>query len=823
MDIPNAQVSSELPPGLSSAEAASLRVRWGSNVLHKLHGHGVWTIVWDVAKEPMFILLMVATLLYFILGEQGQGLLMLAAMALVAAISIFQEIRSSHALKALRKLTEPRATVLRDGSFGELPVEEIVPGDILRLEEGERVPADGLIVRSNDLSVNESVVTGESIPVDKSIAQGQNILYQGSTINAGMAYARVTATGDKTVLGHLGRSIEAIQTPPTQLQVWISKFVRAMAIFGISAFLLIWLINYLHSGDLAVSLLTGLTLAMSAIPEEVPVAFSSFLALGAFRLTALGIVVRHPRIIENLGALSVLCLDKTGTLTENRMQVKSVYDAQTGELEDGSEGRRWKSTRVLWFARLASEEEPFDVMEKAIIQAFDASEGRDVYRPLRMVHEYPLSGQPPMMTHVYEGVSLPVVAAKGAPERILRVCRMPEEVRGRWRERVHELAAEGYRVLGVCSAESREYPEDQDGFDWQFEGLVSLYDAPKPNLDKYFREWRNAGVRVKIISGDYAGTVINIARRAGLDNGPALTGEEVMSLTPAQLAEKVKDVDIYARMFPDAKTRVIDALKANGEIVAMSGDGVNDGPALRSAHVGIAMGKKGTEIARQAADLVLSDDNLEKITEAIRHGRAIRANLRKAIRYLVTIHIPIILTASLPLLLGWTFPTVFTPVHIIFLELIMGPTCSIYYEREPMEENVMTERGKPQVGGLLQGKAMVITIMQGAAAACGLLGLYYFFMSHGYELSYTRTIVFIALLVDNVLLTLVGGRLRNPLTAPVLLSSVVFICFIYFVPFARQLFGLTFVGGWHVLVALAVSLVSIGWYIIYKRNINYRI
>jgi Ca2+-transporting ATPase len=772
----------------------------------------MWTIVRDVIREPMFILLMVATLLYFILGEQGQGLLMLVAMVLVAAISVFQEIRSSHALKALRKLTEPKATVLRDGSFRELPVEEIVPGDIVRIQEGEQVPADGLIIRSNDLSINESVVTGESMPVDKSVAVGENAVYQGSTVNTGAAYARVTVTGNGTLMGRLGQSIESIQTPPTQLQAWIARFVKAMAIFGISAFLLIWLINYLHSGSLAMSLLTGLTLAMSAIPEEVPVAFTSFMALGALRLTALGIVVRHPRIIENLGALTVLCLDKTGTLTENRMQVRIVYDARTGELEEGSEGGRWKSSRVLWYARLASEEEPFDVMEKAIIQAFDASESREQYPPLRMVHEYPLSGQPPMMTHVYEGTPLSVVAGKGAPERILRVCRMPEEVLKLWRDRVQTLAAQGYRVLGVCSAESREFPKDQDGFDWHFEGLVSLYDTPKPGLDNYFREWRNAGVRVKIISGDYAGTVINIARRAGLDSGLAtLTGEEVMALSPGQLAEKVKDVDIYARMFPDAKTRVIDALKANGEVVGMSGDGVNDGPALRSAHIGIAMGKKGTEIARQAADLVLSDDNLEKITEALRHGRAIRINLGKAIRYLVTIHIPIILTASMPLLLGWSFPTVFTPLHIIFLELIMGPTCSIYYEREPMEEDVMM--GKPAAGALLQGRALIVTVVQGAVAAGGLLGLYYYFMSHGYSLSYTRTIVFMALLVDNVLLTLAGGRggRRNPLTAPVILSSIVFIGCIYFVPFARDLFGLTAVAGVHVLIAMAVSLISIGW------------
>ncbi|HVU57952.1 MAG TPA: cation-translocating P-type ATPase [Puia sp.] len=815
MDPVKLQISVELPPGLSSAEAESLRTRYGSNMLHKPRGRGIWTILWDVLKEPMFILLMVATLLYFILGEQGQGMLMLVAMALVAAISVFQELRSSHALKALRKLTEPLTTVLRDGSFRRLAVEDIVPGDIIRVEEGERAPADGLILRCHDLSVDESIVTGESIPVDKAVTTGQNILYQGSTVNAGMAYARVTATGNNTLLGRLGQSIASIQIPPTQLQAWISKFVRAMAVFGIGAFVLIWLINYLHSGDLAMSLLTGLTLAMSAIPEEVPVAFSSFMALGALRLTALGIVVRHPHIIENLGALSVLCLDKTGTLTENRMQVKNVYDAGTGQMEEYAEGSLWKSSRVLWFARLASEEEPFDVMEKAIIRAFESSVEHEKYPALRMVHEYPLSGQPPMMTHVYEGKTLPVVAAKGAPERILRVCGMPEEDRIRWRRQVYELAAEGYRVLGVCSAEGREFPAEQDEFDWHFEGLVSLYDAPKAGLDKYFDEWRNAGVRVKIISGDYAGTVINIAKRAGLDGElAALTGDEVMALSPVQLAEKVRNIDIYARMFPDAKTRVIDALKANGDIVAMSGDGVNDGPALRSAHVGIAMGKKGTEIARQAADLVLSDDNLEKITEAIRHGRAIRANLRKAIRYLVTIHIPIILTASMPLLLGWKYPTVFMPVHIIFLELIMGPTCSIYYEREPVGDDVMTASGKPLPGGLLQGSDLVITIIQGAVAACGLLGLYYFFMSHGYDLPYTRTLVFITLLIDNVLLTLTGGR-RNPLTVPVLLSSVVFIGCIYFLPFAKDLFGLTTVTGGHVLLAAAVSLITIGWIKVY--------
>jgi Ca2+-transporting ATPase len=816
MDTTNSRVLANLPSGLSSEEAASLHIKYGRNALHKTNDRRVVVILWEVVKEPMFVLLALATLLYFFLGEVGQGILMLVAMVLVAGISIFQEVRSSHALQALHELTEPNATILRNGIFQEFPADEIVPGDIVRIEEGERVAADGWIILCNDLSVNEAIVTGESMPVDKSAAEGQNQVYQGTTVNTGIAFVRITLTGNHTLLGQLGQSIRSIHSTPTVLQKWISGFVRAMAIFGVSAFVLIWLINYWHSGNLLTSLLTGLTIAMSAIPEEVPVAFSSFMALGALHLTKLGIVVRQSRIVENLGALTILCLDKTGTLTENCMRVKAVYDAQTNELEQrGNEGI-WRSARVLWYARLASEVEPFDAMEKAIVQAFEETNERENYPSMHMIHEYPLNGQPPMMTHVYEGDGLSVVAAKGAPERILRVCKLPEIVRIQWQRRVNALASEGCRVLGICSAAAKEYPADQDNFDWQFEGMVALYDAPKAGLDRCFGDWRNAGIRVKIISGDHVATVRNIARTAGLDGELAvLTGEEVMSLTPAALASIAGKVDIYARMFPEAKTRVIEALKNSGAIVAMSGDGVNDGPALRSAHIGIAIGKKGTEIARQAADLVISDDDLDKITQAIRYGRAVRVNLRKAIRYLITIHIPIILTASMPLLLGWNYPTVFTPVHIIFLELIMGPTCSIYFEREPIGSNVMTEGGKSLVKGLLAGRLLLLTVLQGLLAATGLLGLYHFHMVQGDSLSYTRTIVFITLWLDNILLTVVGSQ-RNPLFIPVLLASLSFLCLIYFVPFARELFGMVAVRAWDVLIALVVSLFTVGWYMVYR-------
>jgi Ca2+-transporting ATPase len=511
------------------------------------------------------------------------------------------------------------------------------------------------------------------------------------------------------------------------------------------------------------------------------------------------------------------------------MQVRSLDDATTGRREEWKEGRPWSGSRVLWFARLACETEPFDAMEKAIVEALATAKEGPAYHSLHMVHEYPLGGRPPMMTHVYESLAGRVAAAKGAPERILRVCRMPEGIRVQWQEKVRSLAESGYRVLAVCSAENIEgdYPPEQDGFEWQLEGLLALYDPPKNNLEKVFGEWQTAGITVKIISGDYPGTVMNIARQAGMDGALLLlTGEEVMALPSEDLEERVRATHLYARMFPDAKKKVVDALKANGEIVAMSGDGVNDGPALRSAHVGIAMGKKGTEIAKEAADLIISDDKLEKISEAVRHGRTIRNNLGKAIRYLVSIHIPIILTASLPLLLGWAYPIIFSPIHIIFIELIMGPTCSIFYEREPMDKDIMQRSGKPTGKSLLNGRALPLTLAQGIIAACGLLALYYFFMHRGYSLEYTRTIVFIALLIDNVLLTFAGRSFRetvavtirrpNSLTPAILVSSVAFICVIYFVPFARHLFGLSDIRPVHALAMGGVSLISAGWFEFYK-------
>lgn len=548
------------------------------------------------------------------------------------------------------------------------------------LEEGNKVPADATILQEDDFSVNESVITGESLPVEKHETPGNNFIYQGSTINSGKCYAQVIATGNNTILGKLGKTVGTITAPKTLLQQQVNRFVKQLAFFGISAFVVIWLINYLKTGLPAQSLLFALTLAMASVPEEIPVAFSSFMALGAWHLSRLGIISRQPQTIENLGSVNVICLDKTGTITENKMTVKGIYDFEKDILIDP--GNALNNSPVLLHAMLASERNPFDEMEKAIEEAYRANAKDTKFDSLNKVYEYPLQGRPPMMTHVYEYQNFHLVAGKGAVERVMQVCKPDDKIVQKITGYTIELAKKGYRVLGVASAvhKQEEFPATQDEFNWKFEGLLFLYDPPRKNTASVLKQFKEAHIEVKLLTGDYPETAVNICQQVGINNYlKYVTGEQVMSLQEDELKKTVEETSLFARMFPEAKLKVVNTLKANGHIVAMTGDGVNDAPALKASDIGIAMGKKGTEMAKQAADLIITDDDLEKVVEAIKQGRKIFSNLKKAIRYIISIHIPIILTASLPLLLGWKYPNIFTPVHIIFLELIMGPTCSVFF------------------------------------------------------------------------------------------------------------------------------------------------
>lgn len=826
--LPEMATSEELK-GLAQKDIPGLQARYGKNIFQYERSYRFLHIIWDIVREPMFILLAIACLLYFFLGEPGEGFLMLAAMGFVSAISIYQEARTGNALKALNQFTEPKVIVIRDGEEMMIERSELVVDDIVILEEGNKIPADAIILQANDLTINESIITGESLPVDKSAQEGSNLLYQGTTINSGKCMVKITATGNRTVLGKLGKSVQTYASTKTLLQQQTATSIRRLVFFGLTAFVLIFLVNYLDSGSWAQSLLLGLTLAMAAIPEEIPVAFSSFMALGAYHMSKLGIISRQPQTIENLGAVSVLCLDKTGTITENRMELKMIYDYNTDRLYNLKDTEPAKENRVLYYAMLASEARPFDPMEKAVLEAFSNFVSDKASDVKRMVHEYPLEGRPPMMTHVYNWDGTQIVAAKGAAERLLKLAAPGADNMEKINKHIHELAGKGFRVLGIASAEfpGSTLPASQDEFNWKFEGLVSFYDPPRKNISEVLRKINKAGIKIKLLTGDYPETAIQIAKEVGLRSDfRYVTGEQVMEMAGKEFNTTLEEVNLYARMFPEAKLKVIDGYKKQGEIVAMTGDGVNDGPALKSANIGIAMGKKGTEIARLAADLVLTDDNLKKVSDAILQGRKIYNNLKKAIRYIISIHIPIILTASLPVIFSWTYPNIFTPIHVIFLELIMGPTCSIFFEREPAEKNIMEAEPRSRSASLFSRPEIIISILQGLLITAGVLGLYYYYMTRGYSIEETRMVVFTTLVWSNIFLTFANRSFTENITTTIFYKnnlapwvigiSLCFLATFHLLPFVRNLFQLAPIRFPDFILCTGVAFVSVIWYEIYK-------
>ncbi|SKB63873.1 cation-translocating P-type ATPase [Daejeonella lutea] len=745
--------------GLTDEQVLKARAGSGDNKFRAKKENPVLKALKAIVQEPMVVLLLVASTIYLVVGNTSDALFLAAAILLVAAISIFQDSRSRDALEKLKQFTLPVAKVIRNGEVVEIHSDELVPGDSLILEEGTLVAADGFIIHSNDFSVNESVLTGESMAVFKNQREENRQVYQGSTIASGMAVAQVTATGNNSRLGQIGKSLSEIQDEKTPLEIQIGNFVTKMVIGGVVVFAFVWLINYLKSGDFPDSLLKALTLAMSILPEEIPVAFTTFMALGAWRLMKMGIVVKQMKTVETLGSASVICTDKTGTITQNKMALAKVYvhaESQIFVGADPAPAVRSLIRDAMW----ASEPIPFDPMEIALHESYTKNTTQDERPDFRMIHEYPLGGKPPMMTHIFENNKAErIIAAKGAPEALLKVSNLAEAGKSRISEAIHALAAEGYRVLGVGTSTwaGTDFPAQQQDLVFNFTGLIAFYDPPKDNIPEVLAAFYKAGIDVKIITGDNPVTTAAIANSVGFRGSEkSMTGEELMKLDEAGLGKIVSDTNIFTRMFPEAKLRIVNALKAHGEVVAMTGDGVNDGPALKAAHIGIAMGKKGTEIAKQAASMILADDDLAKMVEAIRMGRRIYSNLKKAIQYIISIHIPIILIVFIPLVLGWIYPAIFSPVHVIFLELIMGPTCSIIYENEPAERNIMIQPPRPFTATFFRINELATSVVQGFAITAGLLFVYQYSVYGNAGESVTRTMVFVTLIAANIFLTLVN-------------------------------------------------------------------
>ncbi|MFM7357218.1 MAG: cation-translocating P-type ATPase [Sediminibacterium sp.] len=812
--------------GLTIEEVNTARQQFGSNEFEFRQTSEWWRLTKQLLGEPMVVLLLAASTLYFISGKTADAIYLTVAILLVAGISLYQHRRSRLALEKLKKYTQPLAKVIREGKLTDVLLADLVVGDYLLVGEGDQVAADGKIFLSSDLEVNESILTGESMTVAKDKNQEDPFIYQGTHVATGMAIAVVTATGMHTRLGKIGKSLTNVKEQTTPLEQQIGNFVRKMVLAGVLVFLVVWIINYTKSHNVVQSLLQALTLAMSILPEEIPVAFTTFMALGAWRLMQGGIIVKQMKTVETLGSADIICTDKTGTITQNEMTLAAIFHWLEADWKNWEANRASDEMKELVRAGMwASEPIPYDPMEIALHQAYGSICPADERKTHQLIKEYPLQGKPPMMTHVFmDGTGKRIIAAKGAPETILKACHLEEDKLRLVEKAIHTKAEKGYRSLGVATAhfEGTSLPADQHSLDFHFMGLLAFYDPPKEKMKEVLQQFQQAGIEIKILTGDNPVTTRQIAGQVGLDHlQMPVSGDEIMRLEGRELEEIVLQHQLFARMFPEAKLRVIHALQGLGKVVAMTGDGVNDGPALKAAHIGVAMGKRGSEVAKQAASMILPDDDLRHMLTAIAMGRKIYSNLKKAIRYILSIHLPIILVVFIPLALGWIYPNVFSPLHIIFFELIMGPTCSIIYENEPAEEHILRRPSRKSSISIFNWSELWISILQGLVIAAGCLLMYRWGVKHDLNEKQVRTLVFTTLIAANIFLTfenrsfhsslLQTFRYRNRLMILIIGITILLAVIILFFPPIRDFFELAPIKNIQLMVCILVALASVIW------------
>jgi len=816
MDDPSS--SSAAPRGFSDIEAAARLRADGYNELPRANRRTPLKIVREVLREPMLALLLGAGGVYLTLGDLHEALILLAFATASVAITVVQEARTERVLQALRDLTSPRALVIRGGRRLRIAGREVVRGDLVVVSEGDRVPADAVLRDGHDLQADESLLTGESVPVRKvPLAAGTAPepstptphpggddlarLYSGSLIVRGSGIAEVTATGPLSEIGKIGQSLATIGNEPPRLQAQTRRVVRAFGLVGGAVSVLAVLLYGLFRGGWLDALLGGIAIGMSMLPEEFPVVLTVFLAMGAWRISRERVLTRRAASIEALGSATVLCTDKTGTLTENRMSIAELQLADgralrvaehSGELaEDFRELVRW--------GVLASAQEPFDPME----MAFHELAARCLPQPApghaSLVRVYGLRPDLLAVTQAWRSRDGGfIVAAKGAPEAIGALCRLPRERLDTLRSAIDAMGARGLRVLGVARAQlaSERLPESPSGFDFELLGLVALADPLRVGVRDAVEECRRAGVRVVMITGDYPTTAAAIAREAGLDTATILTGSDLRRATDADLARDAASVTVFARITPDQKLRIVEALKRRGEVVAMTGDGVNDAPSLKAAHIGIAMGGRGTDVAREASSIVLLDDDFGSIVNAIRLGRRIYDNLRKAMAFILAVHVPIAGLALLPLLLG--LPILFTPIHIAFLEMVIDPVCTLVFEAEVEERNLMRRRPRPPAEPLLPRRLVIWGLVQGLLAFALVGSIFVLASRGGMPADEARALTFFSLVTTIVALIFVNrsfstslvSALRRPNLALtfVLAWVATILSLTLFWPFASELF-----------------------------------
>ena len=819
--------ASKLWRGLTDSEAQRRLRQFGPNTLPAAHKATLFSIAFATLKEPMLVLLLSTGVVYLLIGDLREAIAILASIFLVIGISVVQKQRTERTLEALRDLTSPRALVVRAESTRRIPAREVVPEDIVVLNEGDRVPADAQVVESVLLALDESLLTGESLPVQKVAALGENSIGEGDTTNSrvysgslvirGHGIARVTDTGAQTEIGKIGRHLGRLVTESSNLEKETTKLVRLFGLVSIIVCVLVAVAYGLLRGNWVKGVLSALALAIAMLPEEFPVVLTIFMALGAWRISRKKVLTRRFPAIEMLGSATVICVDKTGTLTENRMAVEEVF-ASPSQQENRSRDN------VLWMGALASDQDTLDPVDKAIHAATSVHE-----TPGRLIREYPLSSDCMLIAKAYADSDRSILlAAKGAPEEILKLAPMPASVRREVDSALKSMTDAGMRVIAVATGRISPpeiLPVDKRQLRLEFVGLIGLADPIRPTVPHAIAELAQAGVRVVMITGDYSGTARAIAGQAGLaKSDEAITGQTLEQMDESALRSAVRDCNVFARVRPDQKLRLVEALKSNGEVVAMTGDGVNDAPALKAAHIGIAMGARGSDVAREAAALVLADDDFPAIVSAVSLGRRIYDNLTKAVRFVFAAHVPIAGLAVLPVIFNW--PILLMPLHIVFIELIIDPACSMAFEAEPAEPGIMQRKPRAKDARLFDRSTVFIGLLQGVGLLLAVLLTFVFSMRSGHTAEDARTIAFTTLVVGNVVLiwanrsarktVLESRENRNPALWLVTFGSTATLFVVLYVPYLRTLFQFSVLHLNDLAVALVLGSISITWFEVLK-------
>ena len=813
--------------GLTTEEVRKLHEKYGKNELVPEKKVTIFTKVFGIFKEPMFLLLFCTANLYFILGEPRDGIIMLIFVSFISGINLFQEWRTDKTLQALKDLSSPRVKVIRNDNIENIESKELAVGDLMIIGEGEKISADGQIIEMYDLGVDESTLTGESEVVWKSLSLSEedekahwrkNFCYAGTMVTQGSAVVKVTGVGQKTEYGKIGQDVVSVPERPTPLEKQTRHLVKVSAAIGLLMFVLVFFVTFQHSGNAIDSFLSGITLAMAMIPEEFPVVLTVFLAMGAWRLANKNSLIRHMPSVETLGAVSVLCVDKTGTLTMNRMTVHEIFTY-----------KEYTKEKLMYWAGLACEIEPYDPMEKAILTyAEDNGINRRNLFEKELIYEYPFSSETRMMGHIWKINEKATLAAKGSPESILPLCRLSAEERREVENVQMKLASKGYRVIAVANHKQMDtVPDDIKENVMELAGLIGFADPPRDKVPEAIKVCIKAGIRVVMITGDSGITAKSTAKKIGIQNSEnVITGQELEMMSEEELKERIKITNVFARVIPRHKMRIVKAFKDAGEIVAMTGDGVNDAPALKYADIGIAMGKRGTGVAKEASDMILLDDNFSTIVDTVRDGRRIYDNIKKAIGYIFVIHIPIALTALLTPLLH--LPLLLMPIHVVLLELIIDPTCSIIFERQPEEKDIMYRKPRSPREPLITVDLLAKSVLQGLVVFAASFGSYVFMLKNGYPNNTARTFAISVLVFANLFIVYVNQSDRtlaitgilNFLKDKVMLyvngGMLIVLALIIYVPAANGIVKTAPVSIKQLILALVIAGISTLWWEVIK-------